>query len=113
MFIETITDLDKSKAGWFQFCQAEYIFYGDSKNELFYIFKTDDLRQFVSDNLMQERKAADYRYNGEVKKVSQGMIVPIEQFRKNYNVQVIKLKEACQRLELSFWSQRNAKNTGD
>lgn len=42
---------------------------------------------------MQERKAADYRYNGEVKKVSQGMIVPIELFRKYYRVQVIKLKE--------------------
>jgi len=35
---------------------------------------------------MQERKAADYRYNGEVKKVSQGMIVPIKAFRDCYNV---------------------------
>ena len=113
MFIETITDLDKSKDGWFKFCQAEYIFYGDSKNELFYIFRTDDLRQFVSDNLMPERKAADYRYNGKVKKVSQGMIVPISMFKERYNVQTIRLKDNCQCIQLNFGGQKNEKNTGD
>ena len=113
MFIETITDLDKSKAGWFEICQAEYIFYGDSNNELFYIFKTEDLRRFVSENLMQERKAADYRYNGEVKKVSQGMIVPIKAFRDCYNVQIIKLRDSSYSLHLSFRSQKNEKNTRD
>jgi len=35
---------------------------------------------------MQERKAVDYKYNGEVKKISQGMIVPIKAFREGYNV---------------------------
>lgn len=104
MFIETITDLDKSKIGWFGFCQAEYIFYGDSKNELFYVFKTSDLRDFVSKNLMQERKAADYSHTGRVKKVSQGMIVPIELFRQNYYVQTIKLGETSQCLQVNFVS---------
>ena len=96
MFIETITDLDKSMAGWFEFCQAEYIFYGDSQNELFYVFKTDDLRDFVSHNTMEERKAADYSFLGKIKKVSQGMIVPIEPFSTKYNVQVIRLGQESQ-----------------
>ena len=96
MFIETVTDLDKCKAGWFEFCQAEYIFYGDSHNELFYVFKTDDLRDFVSHNTMEERKAADYSFCGKVKKVSQGMIVPIEPFSTKYSVQVIQLQQDSQ-----------------
>lgn len=104
MFIETITDLDRCRAGWFEFCQAEYIFYGDSKNELFYVFKTADLRNFIATNTMQERKAADYSYLGEVKKVSQGFIVPIDQFRQKYDVQLIKLKENSQSLRIKFTS---------
>ena len=92
MFVETITDLDKDKAGWFEFIEAEYIFYGDSRNNLFYVFKTDDLRQYVSDNIMEERKAKDTNQFGKLKKVSQGMLVPIEDFAKTFPVQIIKLQ---------------------
>ena len=35
MFIETETDVDLNKAGWFKFCEADYIFYGDEKRSLF------------------------------------------------------------------------------
>ena len=89
MFIETVTDIDKSKSGWFLFCQADFIYYGDSVNQLFYVFKTDDLRQFVSTHLMEERKAPDYNYKGVLKKVSQGMLVPIKQFSQYYDVQIV------------------------
>lgn len=92
MFVETITDLDKGKAGWFEFIEAEYIFYGDSRNNLFYVFKTDDLRQYVSDNIMEERKAKDTNQFGKLKKVSQGMLVPIEDFAMTFPVQIIKLQ---------------------
>lgn len=89
MFIETVTDLDKSRAGWFLFCQADYIYYGDSVNQLFYVFRTEDLRQFVSTHFMEERKAADYNYKGLLKKVSQGMLVPIKEFSQYYDVQIV------------------------
>lgn len=89
MFIETITDLDRSKAGWFLFCQAEYIYYGDSVNQLFYVFKTDDLRNYVSTHLTENRRAADYNSRGVLKKVSQGMLVPIKDFSQCYDVQII------------------------
>lgn len=91
MFIETVTDLDKSKAGWFLFCQADYIYYGDSVNQLFYVFKTQDLRDFVATHYTQERKAADYNYRGLLKKVSQGMLVPIKEFSQCYDVQIVLL----------------------
>ena len=80
MFIETYADLDRSKMGWFLFCEAEYIYYGDSVNQLFYVFKTSDLREFVSTHYMEERKAGDYNRKGVLKKVSQGMLVPIKDF---------------------------------
>ena len=89
MFIETITDLDKNKAGWFLFCQADYIYYGDAKNNLFYVFKTDDLRQFMQNNPTQERKASDYNNRRQLKKISQGSIVPINEFSQKYNVRVV------------------------
>lgn len=104
MFIETITDLDNSTGGWFSFCQADYIYYGDSVNELFYVFKTEDLRAFVSSHMMEQRKAADYNYRGVLKKVSQGMLVPIKEFSQSYDVQIVILDK---------WSQgQRVKNRG-
>ena len=93
MFIETITDLDRERAGWFTFCQAEFIFYGDSVNNLFYVFKTQDLRDFVTSHIIEERKAADYTYRGEVRKVSQGMLVPIQCMIDEYDVTIISLSD--------------------
>lgn len=91
MFIETITDLDRNRDGWYQFVSADYIFYGDSINDLFYVFATEDLKKFVSDNLFVSRKAVDTNQYGKITKVSQGLLVPIDDFRKQYHVQVINL----------------------
>lgn len=91
MFIETITDIDQAKEGWFEFCKADYIYYGDSANKLFYIFKTEDLRSFIKSNYLEERKAPDYNYKGIIKKVSLGILVPIKLFSQQYDVQVVML----------------------
>lgn len=96
MFIETVTDLDRCKEGWFSFCQADYIYYGDSVNQLFYVFRTNDLRQFVSSHDMEQRKAPDYNYRGVLKKVSQGMLVPIKEFSQSYDVQIVFLDKWSQ-----------------
>lgn len=113
MFIETLTDLDKGKQGWFSFCQADYIYYGDSVNQLFYVFKTDDLRRFVSSHMMQERKAADYNYRGILKKVSQGMLVPIKEFSQSYDVQIVLLDKWDQSYCAKNCCQKYFQNTGD
>lgn len=39
MFIEVSTDIEKNKDGWFKFCEADFIFYGDALNKLFYVFR--------------------------------------------------------------------------
>ena len=91
MFIETFTDLDKSKQGWFLFCEADYIFYGDSKNNLFHIFRTQNLRDYISNHTTPERKAPDYNKRGKLKKISQGYIVPIDDFRQYHDVITVRL----------------------
>ena len=113
MFIETVTDLDKSKDGWFSYCQADYIYYGDSINQLFYVFKTDDLRKFVSSHIMEERKAADYNYRGILKKVSQGMLVPIKEFSQSYDVQIVILDKWGQVQTPTNKAYKRFSNTGD
>lgn len=93
MFIETTTDLDFNKDGWFKFCSAEFIFYGDAKQSLFYVFRLEDLKAYVREDYsrLQARKAPDYNSRGQLRKVSQGLLVPIEDFRQCYPVEVIKL----------------------
>lgn len=113
MFIETITDLDRSKGGWFSFCQADYIYYGDSVNQLFYVFKTADLREFVSNHFMEERKAADYNHRGMLKKVSQGMLVPIKEFSQSYDVQIVILDKWSQGYTPKNRGYTPKRNTGD
>lgn len=93
MFIETTTDLDFNKDGWFKFCRAEFIFYGDARNELFYVYRLDDLKAYIQEvyNSLQARKAPDYNRRGQLRKVSQGLLVSIDDFRQKYPVQVITL----------------------
>ena len=93
MFLETTTDLDANKQGWFESCSAEFIFYGSARENLFYVFRLEDLRDYVKQdfNHLESRRAPDYNWRGQVKKVSQGILVPIIEFRKQYPVQVIRL----------------------
>ena len=93
MFIETTTDLDFNKDGWFKFCRAEFIFYGDARQKLFYVYRLDDLKAYIQEvyDSLQARKAADYNSRGQLRKVSQGLLVSIDDFRQKYPVQVITL----------------------
>lgn len=90
LFVETETDIDKGKNGWFKFCKADLLFYGDAKKNIFYVIKMSDLRDFIEKhNSLQQRRAGDYNYKGELKKVSNGILVPIKKLSQEYNVQVI------------------------
>ena len=44
MFIETTSSIEEGKEGWFMFCKADLLYYGDSVNRIFYIIRMDDLR---------------------------------------------------------------------
>lgn len=39
MFIEVSADIENGRAGWFNYCEADFIFYGDALNKLFYVFR--------------------------------------------------------------------------
>lgn len=94
MFIEQITNIDKgyeSGKGWYRYCKSDEIWYGDAINNIFYVFRFDDLKHYIDTNNCFKRKSADYNNCGEVIKVSQGYIVPINDFKNKYQVQEIKL----------------------
>lgn len=91
MFIEEITNLDNFTRGWYKFCDADYIYYGDALNNIFYVFRFADLKHYIDTTMLQQRKSADYNRYGEVRKVSQGYLVPIEDFKSKYQVQEIKV----------------------
>lgn len=38
IFIETCSNIDSNKEGWYLFCKANYLYYGDAYNKVFYIF---------------------------------------------------------------------------
>ena len=48
------------------------------------MFRLEDLKDYIRKDFshLESRKAADYNWRGQVKKISQGLIVPIEDFRK-------------------------------
>ena len=36
-----------NKKGWYYYCEAEFLFYLDSQNRIFHIFKFEDLREYM------------------------------------------------------------------
>ena len=48
LFIETANPRSKDGKGWYLFCEADYLAYGDSRINQFYIIKMSDLRHYIS-----------------------------------------------------------------
>lgn len=91
LFCEYLTDRDKNKPGWIQFCEADTIFYLDSVKMIAYIINTQDLKDFVANHNLEERTAPDKDRFGNVRKWSIGKMVPISDFSKEYQLQAIPL----------------------
>lgn len=41
--------------GYINKSRADYIMYGDDRNDLFYIFKLDDLKDYIKNNMPRRR----------------------------------------------------------
>ena len=83
MFLELLTDIEQNKQGWANYTQADFIFYGDAINRLFYVFSVSDMREYLKTHIGEYRTltAKDInQYTGQVTKLSLGAIVPIESF---------------------------------
>ncbi len=76
LFIETMTNSQKQIKGWFTFCEAEYLYYGDSKNKLFYVIEMAQLREYIEANKANLEVRRANENNGM--KTSEGYIIPIE-----------------------------------
>lgn len=93
MFIEEYTNIDKLTDGWIKFIQADLIWYLDSVKMIAYIFKTQDLKDYIEkhDSTLQRKKAPDKDRYGNIRKVSQGIMVPIGDFGKEYKITAVPL----------------------
>lgn len=51
-----------------------------------------DLREYIENSKsLEQRKAGDYNFRMELKKVSNGILVPIKDLSQKYHVQIIYL----------------------
>lgn len=71
LYIEFANPRSKGGKGWFEFCEADLLAYGDAVNKVFYIIKVSELKKFVARNrdVLQVRKTWDG---------SQGFLLPKE-----------------------------------
>lgn len=61
-FIEIYTNVETEKVGWFTKCKADFLYYIDSKSNMAYVFKPDELRRVVKNHTTRftRKKVKDY-----------------------------------------------------
>ena len=69
-FIEFENPRSKNSKGWFNFCEADFIYYIDETSLLTYIIKFDELRRFIATN--KRDLAIKSTFDGSI-----GYIVPL------------------------------------
>lgn len=70
MFIETVNPRSKSGNGWFKFCEADVLAYGDAINKSFYLMTVSALKDFINNN--KDKLQSRSTWDG-----STGYIVPL------------------------------------
>ena len=85
LFIETVSDTEKHKDGWYIFCEADKLYYGDAVAEVFYIFDFWKLKAHIEAHKAEykERYAPDFGKDG-IYKYSKGYLVPLESLKGLY-----------------------------
>lgn len=86
-FIELMADEERNKAGWIDITKADYIFYMDGITFDCYVFKPQDMRNYLAKNSYSIKRCYKDGY-----KVSVGAIVPITPFAEQYELHRIKIK---------------------
>lgn len=64
MYIEIANPRSQGGLGWFSFCKADYLAYGDAIGRKFYMMEISALRQYIDNNRDKLRKA--YTYDGSI-----------------------------------------------
>ena len=47
LYLELVNMYSKGTKGWFDFCQADYLAYGDAVTQIFYVISLEELRERV------------------------------------------------------------------
>ena len=47
LYLELVNMHSKGTKGWFNFCQADYLVYGDAVTQIFYVISLEELRERV------------------------------------------------------------------
>ena len=72
LYLEISNVHSKNGIGWFNFCQADYLAYGDAYNNQFYIISLPDLKKKVQKLNLQKRQCGQD---------SIGLLVSLEQIK--------------------------------
>ncbi len=59
LFIETANPRSKGGLGWYLFCEADYLAYGDSRANKFYIIKMSELRDYITTHNLELKTTND------------------------------------------------------
>lgn len=91
--------------GWFNSCKADLLYYGDSRNSKYYVFKFHELKQYIDQNnwRYEKRYASDYgddvyKTEGNIhyckrykRRISHGWLVPLQELIENVGCQIQEL----------------------
>ena len=95
-FIEYANPRSRGGLGWFEFCEADYLYYVDSVSETCYIISLKALKEFINQNKsnLKKRETAD---------CSKGYIVPIEEMPlyRVISLQEERINEVCELARLN------------
>lgn len=59
LFVEIVNPRSPNGLGWYRFIEAEWLAYGNSKKNEFYMIKVKDLKEYVETHNLQRRITSD------------------------------------------------------
>lgn len=90
LFIEDYSNIETDRKGWFHYCEADFLMYGDSAANKFYFIPFPIVKKVIAENSFKQAKAYDFK-NGEIWKTSSGWLVPITFLLDNYSIDIIEV----------------------
>lgn len=86
LFIELLTDIDRNKCGWIDYCKADYLYYVDAIDTTCYVIALDDVRDYL------RKYPYKIKNHQEKNKRSQGALVNVDLMSELYNIEKFKLQ---------------------
>lgn len=84
MFIETKANEEKDTPGWIKKTKAEYLFYADIEHKKLFVMRMEDVKDYIRRHKCPVKKTYKDGY-----KVSVGLIVSVDEMKKEYTVKEI------------------------